>query len=196
MSAVFETLNAINVGDKIEKKGRFSYLSWAWAWAEVKKRFPDVNYTVYKNDNGWNYHTDGKTAWVEVGVTIDGIEYIEMLPIMNNNNASLPLESINSFVVNKSIKRCLTKALAFHGLGLYIYAGEDLPEDENEKKTESKSAIKNEELASDELVLEFSKVLSNEQKKAVFEKYKIEKVQDLPAKTVRQLIERAKETNG
>lgn len=129
-TSVFETLNAINVNNHVEKKNGLSYLSWAWAWAEVKKAFPDAQYTIYENTNGWCYHTDGKTGWVKTGVTIANQEYIEYLPIMDFKNKSIPVDNITSFDVNKAIQRSLTKALARHGLGLYIYAGEDLPEDE------------------------------------------------------------------
>lgn len=128
--SVFETLNAINVNGHTEKKGNLTYLSWAWAWSEIKKAFPEATYKVYENAQGWNYHTDGKTAWVKTGVTIEGIEYIEYLPVMDARNRSITLETITSFDVNKTIQRSLTKACARHGLGLYIYAGEDLPESE------------------------------------------------------------------
>ena len=130
MSSTFEKLNAINVNDKTERKNGLTYLSWAWAWAEVKKVDPKANYTIYENADGWNYHTDGKTAWVKTGVTIDGVEHIEYLPVMDYKNKSIPLDLITSFDVNKAIQRSLTKACARHGLGLYIYAGEDLPEAE------------------------------------------------------------------
>lgn len=126
----FETLNSINVSDKTEKKNGLTYLSWAWAWVEVKKLYPDTTYKVYENQaNGMPYFTDGMTAMVKVSVTIKGIEHIEWLPIMDNRNKSIQLSSITSFEVNKSIQRALTKAIARHGLGLYIYAGEDIPED-------------------------------------------------------------------
>ena len=128
--SIFETLNAINVGEHIEKKNGLSYLAWAWAWAEVKKKYPTATYTIYENKDGWNYHTDGHTAWVKTGVTIDGLEHIEYLPVMDMRNRSIPLENVTSFDVNKAIQRSLTKACARHGLGLYIYAGEDLPEAE------------------------------------------------------------------
>lgn len=130
MANTFEKLNAVNVNGKTEKKNGLTYLSWAWAWAEVKKVDPQANYTVYESADGWNYHTDGKTAWVKTGVTIDGVEHIEYLPVMDYKNKSIPLELITSFDVNKAIQRSLTKACARHGLGLYIYAGEDLPEAE------------------------------------------------------------------
>lgn len=130
MANVFEKLNAINVNGKTEKKNGLTYLSWAWAWAEVKKVDPKATYTIYENSEGWNYHTDGKTAWVKTGVTIDGIEHIEYLPVMDYKNKSITINNITSFDVNKAIQRSLTKACARHGLGLYIYAGEDLPEAE------------------------------------------------------------------
>ena len=128
--SVFETLNAINLNDLKEDKGKMTYLSWAYAWGEVKKLYPDMTSTVYENVEGLNYHHDGKTAWVKTGITIQGQEHIEYLPVMDNRNASIPLERINSSDVNKSIQRSMTKAIARHGLGFYIYAGEDLPETE------------------------------------------------------------------
>jgi len=131
----FAELNSINVNDKTEKKGGLTYLSWAWAWGELKKRYPDAVYTIYENADGLFYHTDGRTAWVKTGVTVNGIEHIEYLPVMDYKNQSVPLDKITSTAVNKTIQRSLTKAVARHGLGLYIYAGEDLPDD-GEIKTE------------------------------------------------------------
>ena len=130
MSNAFEILNKINVNGHTEKKNGLTYLSWPWAWAEVKKAFPDATYTIYENAQGWNYHTDGRTAWVKTGVTIEGLEHIEYLPVMDFKNRSIPADQLTSFDVNKAIQRSLTKAVARHGLGLYIYAGEDLPEGE------------------------------------------------------------------
>lgn len=133
----FVELNNINVNDKTEKKNGLTYLSWAWAWGEVKKLHPDANYTIYENADGRFYHTDGKTCWVKTGVTVNGIEHIEYLPVMDYKNKSIPLNAVTSFDVNKTIQRSLTKACARHGLGLYVYAGEDLPEEEKpEPKTE------------------------------------------------------------
>lgn len=127
----FVELNSVNVNEWVEKKNGLSYVSWANAWAEVKKRYPDSTYTIYPNADGWIYHTDGRTCWVATGVTVNGIEHIEYLPVMDYRNASIPADKVTSFDVNKAIQRSLTKAVARHGLGLYIYAGEDLPEDEN-----------------------------------------------------------------
>lgn len=134
MSA-FETLNSINVNGHTEQKNGLTYLSWAWAWGELLKAYPDSTYTIYENKDGWNYHTDGRTAWVKTGVTVEGKEYIEYLPVMDYKNRSIPVENITSFDVNKSIQRSLTKAVARHGLGLYIYAGEDLPEADKSLET-------------------------------------------------------------
>lgn len=132
MASVFETLNAINVNGHTEKKNGLTYLSWAWAWGELLKRYPDATYKIYENSEGWFYHTDGKTCWVKTGVTVEGKVYIEMLPVMDFKNRSIPYDAVTSTDVNKAIQRSLTKAVARHGLGLYIYAGEDLPEGETE----------------------------------------------------------------
>ena len=125
--SVFATLNALNCNEHTEKKGQLTYLSWAWAWQMVKQYYPSATYTIYENPKGWNYFTDGRTCWVKTGVTIEGIEHIEYLPIMDARNQSIPLNDVRSTDVNKAIQRSLTKACARHGLGLYIYAGEDLP---------------------------------------------------------------------
>lgn len=139
--SVFEILSSINVSDKIEKKNGLSYLSWAWAWSEVKKIYPNANYIIYERDTNYgkvNYFTDGRTCWVKTGVIIEGLEHIEELPVMDYRNRSIPLDKVTSFDVNKTIQRSLTKALARHGLGLYIYAGEDLPEEETEQSVNDK----------------------------------------------------------
>lgn len=128
--SVFAILSKVDVSDKTEKKGNLTYLSWAWAWGEVKKRYPEAKYTIYESVDGCMYHTDGRTCWVKTGVTIGDIEYIEYLPVMDARNKSIPVENVTSFDANKAIQRSLTKAIARHGLGLYIYAGEDLPEKE------------------------------------------------------------------
>jgi hypothetical protein len=130
--SVFSTLQKISVKEHIEKKNGLSYVSWAWSWAYVKEVYPNAFYTIYENKDGMNYHTDGRTCWVKTGVTINGLEHIEYLPVMDYKNNSIPLAKVTSTDVNKSIQRSLTKACARHGLGLYIYAGEDLPAGEAE----------------------------------------------------------------
>ena len=137
MTNYFTELNNINVNDKTEKKNGLTYLSWAYAWGEIKKRHPDATYTVYEREDGCIYWTDGRTCWVKTGVMVNGLEHIEYLPVMDTRNKSIPLENVTSFEVNKAIQRSLTKACARHGLGLYIYAGEDLPEEEKTAAVEA-----------------------------------------------------------
>ena len=145
--SVYEVLSKINVNDKAEKKNGLTYLSWAWAWGVLKENFPNSTYTIYENKDGWNYFTDGRTAWVKTGVTVEGIEHIEELPVMDFRNKSIPLEQLTSFDVNKSIQRSLTKAISRHGLGLYIYAGEDLPEDNDSTSTTKATDFKANQVA-------------------------------------------------
>lgn len=134
MSSVFETLNSTDLSEKSKEKNGLTYLSWASAWAEVKKLFSNAQYTIhpqvmdeYGNTRFW--HDDGSTGWVEVSVTINDLTYTEVLAIMDYRNKSIPADQITSVDANKSMKRCLVKALAMHGLGLYIYQGEELPEE-------------------------------------------------------------------
>jgi len=138
--STFSVLNAINCNEHTEKKNGLTYLSWAWAWQIAKTNFPDATYDIYENAEGLNYHHDGRTCWVKTGVTIGGIEHIEYLPVMDHRNASIPRDKVTSFDVNKAIQRSLTKALARHGLGLYIYAGEDLPDAEDDTRREITNA--------------------------------------------------------
>lgn len=135
----FEILNAVNVQDKIEKKGKLSYLSWSFAWGELKKKHPDAFSTVYETPEGMFYFTDGKTCWVKTGVTVDGLEHIEYLPVMDNYNKSVKVDALQSTHANTAIQRSITKAIARHGLGLYIYAGEDLPEEVKQEQIDKAS---------------------------------------------------------
>lgn len=144
----FEELYNLNVNAKTEKKNGLTYLSWAWAWAEFKKAYPDATYEVVKF-NGLPYAYDDKTGYmVYTKVTADGVTHEMWLPVMDSANHSMkseryeiqtkykkvPVEPATMFDVNKTIMRCLTKNLAMFGLGLYIYAGEDLPEEEQPEK--------------------------------------------------------------
>ena len=125
----FEEVYAINVNDRTEKKGNLTYLSWAWAWAEFKKCYPDATYTIWRDDGGLPYvHDPGTGYMVYTSVTAGGITHEMWLPVMDARNRAM-LEC-TMFDVNKTIMRCLTKNLAMFGLGLYIYAGEDLPDTE------------------------------------------------------------------
>jgi hypothetical protein len=127
--SVFKTLSSINLSSKVEKRGNLSYISWSTAWGAVKEHYPDVQRTVFETEGGVNYFTDGMTAFVKVGVTINNIEHLEYLPIMDIRNASIRLDKITSFDVNKAIQRCTVKALALHGLALNIYSKEEFFEE-------------------------------------------------------------------
>ena len=134
--STFDQLYAVDVSGKTEKKNGLTYLSWASAWAEAKKICPSINYKIYEEVMGVtpdgeprtvNYFHDNKTAYVKVGVTVGEQEHIELLTIMVFKHKSIPLDKVTSWDVATTIKRCLTKALAMHGLGLRIYEGDDLP---------------------------------------------------------------------
>ena len=118
----------INVNGHLEKKGNLSYLSWAWAWAEVLKIDPGARWTAHEWDNSPVMVLRNGTAMVKVSVEIKGDIKTCILPVMDNRNKAIV--DPDAFAVNTAIMRCLAKAIAMHGLGLYIYAGEDLPEAE------------------------------------------------------------------
>ena len=118
----------INVNDHTERKGNLTYLSWAWAWAEVLKIDPLAVWTAYETDGLPVVYLKDDTAMVRVGVTINGNHKSCVLPVMDNRNRAI--QNPDAFAINTAIMRCLAKAIAMHGLGLYIYAGEDLPESE------------------------------------------------------------------
>ena len=175
----FEELNNINVKDKIEKKGDLSYLSWAWAWQEIKKRHSSIQYEVVKNESGLPFFKSEEGYIVYTKVTIDDITHEMWLPVMDGTNKAMKdkrytykvqkkkwstqynkyvrtkdsegnylfeereVEAATMFDINTTIMRCLVKNIAMHGLGLYIYAGEDIPSAEKddileEKKKETK----------------------------------------------------------
>lgn len=141
---LFEKLNKVNVNDKTEKKGKFTYLSWAFAWGELKKVAPNAKVTVYHNEkDNMPYFESEAGVIVKVGVEVEGIEHVSYLPLMDFKNKSISKDSFDMMDVNKAIQRATVKAIGLHGLGLYIYAGEDLPEDEQDsepKKTSTRKA--------------------------------------------------------
>ena len=126
----FKTLSQINVNDNTEKKGKFTYLSWAWAVTELLKHFPEAVWGVRKFD-GIPYLKTDTGYYVETWVRIGGLTRTHIHPVLDNYNR--PIEKPSSFQINTSQQRCLAMTIALHGLGLYIYAGEDLPEVESEK---------------------------------------------------------------
>lgn len=157
----FEVLNGINVGEKVEKKQDLSYLSWTYAWSEVKKKYPDAKYKILKFENNLPYVYDENTGYmVFTEVTIENITHEMWLPVMDGKNKAMKnkpytydtkykknvvVESATMFDINKTIMRCLTKNLAMFGLGLYVYSGEDLPEDEKFNNQWSNIKVKTED---------------------------------------------------
>ena len=133
--SVYNSLKAIDVRPKAEKKGRADYLSWAHAWDMLKTNYPQAQRIIYESEHtGLNYFTDGKTAYVKVGVVVNDMEHIDMLPVMDHRNKSIPVDKIDSFEVNKTIQRATAKAIAMHGLGLSLWTGEDIPSQPAEAK--------------------------------------------------------------
>lgn len=149
----FDVLNDLNINGHTESKNvggkELTYLSWPWAWAEVKKRYPDAHYEIWRNADGLPYSVDPMTGFmVFTSVTIEGITHDMWLPVMNGANKAMKptaykykvgsyekeCEAATMTDINKTIMRCLVKNLAMFGLGLYIYAGEDLPEAEKENE--------------------------------------------------------------
>ncbi len=127
MSA-FDKLNEINVNDYTEKKGNFTYLSWAWAVRELLKVAPDATWTVHEwglEGNKQPYMQTEAGCFVQVTVNVEGVDRTQVHPVLDHMNKTI--EKPNAFQINTSIQRCLAKAIALHGLGLYIFAGEDLP---------------------------------------------------------------------
>ena len=136
----FNELYALNVNEKTEKKNNLTYLSWAWAWAEFKKAYPEANYEIVQNPDGLPFFESKEGYMVYTKVTAGGQTYEMWLPVMDYKNKALQ-GNATMFDINKTVMRCLTKNLAMFGLGLYIYAGEDLPEGE-EKAAEPSVQVK------------------------------------------------------
>ena len=128
--SVWETLSAIDVNDKTKEKGGMTYLSWAWAWGALKDHYPEATFKKHIHD-GMAYIKDEKgNAFVEVTVTVEGISATELYPVTDYKNNAI--SNPDAFQVNTALQRALVKAIAYHGLGHYIYAGEDLPQIDGE----------------------------------------------------------------
>lgn len=139
----YATLSAIDVRPKVERKGQLDYLSWANAWHLLLQKYPDSTRCVYEDPStGLNFFSDGRTAYVKVGITVKGIEHIDMLPVMDFRNNSISVDKMTSFDVNKTIQRATTKAIAMHGLGLSLWTGEDVPAEEEKKAPAKKAPVK------------------------------------------------------
>jgi hypothetical protein len=130
--STWKILSAIDCSDHVEEKGGLTYLSWAWAWKTLKDNYPDASFEKHWFTYGdlsykLPYALDKQgNAFVMVTVTVDGMSVTEVLPVLDYSNRSV--QQPNSFLVNVSLQRCLTKAIAYHGLAHYLYRGEDTPE--------------------------------------------------------------------
>lgn len=147
--SVFQTLNEYDISEHIKKKDKIIYLPWSKAWMILKTLYPDSKVEVIENagfdsDDVVRYFTDGKTAWVKVAITIKGHTETESLAIMDFRNKSIPVANITSADVEKSIKRCMVKCAALHGLGLSLWTGEELSSAAREKKENDLDGIKQE----------------------------------------------------
>tara|TARA_R100000664_G_C2756904_1_gene144916 strand:- start:1196 stop:1798 length:603 start_codon:yes stop_codon:yes gene_type:complete len=146
-SNYYKGLSELPIKRLVEKKGGLDYLSWSNAWDILKKEYPSAQRKVYEctswEDNSQthrtlNYFSDGKTAYVKVGIIVNEIEHIDYLPVMDFRNKSIPVDKMTSFDVSKTIQRATAKAIAMHGLGLSLWTGEDIPsEPETTKKVVS-----------------------------------------------------------
>ena len=184
MENIFEKLSKINVNDKTENKNGLTYLSWAWAWQEFKKVYPEATYTIKRNEQGLPYIYDENLGYmVFTEVKVGDLIHEMWLPVMDSSNKSMKnksytyqvkeykygkptgnmiekiVEPATMFDINKALMRCLTKNLAMFGLGIYIYAGEDLPEEDLDEKKISKvqenalyDLIKNKAIENDHVI--------------------------------------------
>lgn len=195
----FNELYSLNVNENIEKKNGLSYLSWSWAVAEILKKYPDMTYEILRFENNLPYTYDEKTGYmVFTKVTIAGITREMWLPVMDGANKAMldhkytyqvknyktgelvekEVQAATMFDVNKTIMRCLTKNFAMFGLGLYIYAGEDLPEEEQNRKI-TKGQIK-----------QIQKLVTNIDDMLVYYKVSSMKIEDMLYKDAEEVIKR------
>lgn len=171
----FAELAKLDVSEHVEKKGPFSYLSWAWAVDHLRRVHPDATWEVKRFDGAPYLRTDCG-YFVEVAVTVNGITLSQVHPVLDAQNK--PVQVPNAFHINTSIQRCLVKAIALHGLGLYIYAGEDLPVGaEPAMITEEQQAHVGQLI--EEIGGDLKKFLSY---------FKIEKLADLPAENYERAV--------
>jgi hypothetical protein len=123
----WKQLKSVEIKDMIEKKGKYSYISWAMAWSALCDIYPDATFEKHCNEQGFPVFKD-EQGWcfTKVTVTVKGKSVTEMLPVLNNYNK--PIKNPDSMDVNTSLQRCLAKAVALHGLGVHVYSGEDIAE--------------------------------------------------------------------
>lgn len=195
--AVFEKLASLNVNEHTEKKEGLTYLTWSWAWDEIKRLYPEASYTIWKNEQGLPYVYDPLTGFmVYTSVTIDGVTHEMWLPVMDGKNKAMKAEAYNyktkygektveaatMFDINKTIMRCLVKNLAMFGLGLYIYAGEDLPAGDDDTPTTTKAApVAEAELKAKVMAYINRHNMSAENIEKICKAYKVESINQMTA---------------
>ena len=138
--STFMKLFKTDVSEYTQKKGRFNYLSWAYAVQELKRACPNARWGVTKAEDGSPFFKTECGYFVDVWVEVDGVSLSQIHPVLDNRNQ--PIEKPNAFQINTSLQRALAKAIALHGLGLYIFAGEDLPEPDALSDKEAKDLYK------------------------------------------------------
>lgn len=138
IKSVFQVLSEIDLTDKHKEKNGMKYLPWAQAWGAVKRVYPLATHKILRDAAGRNYFNDGKTAWVETEVTIDGLTQSEQLPVMDFRNKSITMENLTSMDVNKAIKRCLVKNLALFGADLNLWNNEEVSDAVKEARKKRK----------------------------------------------------------
>lgn len=194
----FIVLSGINVNEHTEKKEGLTYLTWSWAWDEIKRLYPEASYTIWKNENGLPYVYDPLTGFmVYTSVTIEGVTHEMWLPVMDSKNKAMKaepytyktrygektVEPATMFDINKTIMRCLVKNLAMFGLGLYIYAGEDIPTDDavqtQPKGTKKDTLVAEADAKSKVLAYIKRHEFSEEQVAQICKCYKVNSLQEL-----------------
>lgn len=167
-NVIFKKLNGLNVNDKVEQKSngsvKLSYLSWAWAWGELVKVYPDAVYEIERFEGKPYFYDENLGYMVFTKLTIENITHEMWLPVMDGSNKAMKkdsykyttkygektVEPASMFDINKTIMRCLVKNIAMFGLGLYIYAGEDLPENVSEKPETKIEEVKEEKMTAEQ----------------------------------------------
>ena len=172
----FAELARVDCSGHIEKKNGFSYLSWPFAVEQLRKHCPDATWEVKRNDNGEPFFVTQCGFFVEVAVTVNGVTLSQIHPVLDNRNR--PIEQPDAFQINASIQRCLVKAIALHGLGLSIYAGEDVPREvAAERKAEAEKPIAAEQVGYLRGLID--EVEADEAKLCQY--FKVDKLEELPA---------------
>lgn len=192
MTYSFADLAKINVNDHVEKKGGLTYLSWVWAVDQLFRIDPQANWEIQFFD-GKPYSSCGEFAMVFIKLHACGVTRQAFLPVMDHRNKAIP--NPNSFEINTALQRCLVKAIAHLGLGLYIYAGEDLPPDSSESESSPPPAISEPAtVGSDDLqTIRMLLAATGVKPEQICKKYQIKKLEHLPISKVTETVDRLQE---